>query len=101
MQVAIENFARLNAGNKILFLGGMMELGEESVAEHAALVALIKKYQWKQVILVGGDFAGLKHDFLFFENAAAAAAWWQQQHTSGNYLLVKGSRSVKMEQIIS
>jgi UDP-N-acetylmuramoyl-tripeptide--D-alanyl-D-alanine ligase len=101
MQAAIENFAALPAENKILFLGGMMELGVESINEHAALISLIKKFKWKQVILVGGDFANVKHEFLYFNNASDAAGWWKQQNASGNYLLVKGSRSVKMEQIIT
>jgi UDP-N-acetylmuramoyl-tripeptide--D-alanyl-D-alanine ligase len=101
MQVAIENFAALQAGNKILFLGGMMELGEESIAEHKAVIALVNKYLWKQVILVGGDFKTLQHNYLFFDTAEAAANWWKQKNETGNYLLVKGSRSVKMERKIS
>ncbi|CAN5583169.1 UDP-N-acetylmuramoyl-tripeptide--D-alanyl-D-alanine ligase [soil metagenome] len=101
MQVAIENFAALQAGNKMLFLGGMMELGEESIAEHEALIALINKYPWTQVVLVGGDFKDLKHDYLFFDTVEAASDWWKDQNDTGNYLLVKGSRSIKMERIIT
>jgi UDP-N-acetylmuramoyl-tripeptide--D-alanyl-D-alanine ligase len=101
MQAAIENFAALHAENKILFLGGMMELGKEIMDEHVALIELIKRFKWKKVILVGGDFAIVKHDFLYFNNASDAAQWWKQQNAYGNYLLVKGSRSVKMEQIIN
>ncbi|MES2647115.1 MAG: UDP-N-acetylmuramoyl-tripeptide--D-alanyl-D-alanine ligase [Bacteroidota bacterium] len=100
MQAAIENFAAIDAGEKILFLGGMMELGDESLAEHRLLLDLIAKYPWKQVVLVGGDFARLPHSFLFFEDATAAAEWWKQQQHGGNYLLVKGSRSIKMEKIV-
>ena len=86
---------------KILFLGGMMELGIESIAEHEAVIALINKFQWKQVILVGGDFKPLHHNYLFFDTAEDAANWWKQKNETGNYLLVKGSRSVKMERIIT
>ena len=100
MAAAIENFAKLEGSNKMLFLGGMMELGETSTQEHAAVVALIKKYDWKQVILVGGDFAQVQHDFLYFPDANAAAAWWKAHFSTGNYLLVKGSRSMKMEQVL-
>ena len=32
MKVAIENFKHIHADNKVLVLGGMMELGEESIA---------------------------------------------------------------------
>jgi len=43
----------------LLMLGGMMELGEESVQEHENIAALIKTYKWKDVVLVGGDFKKL------------------------------------------
>lgn len=100
MVAAIENFAKLQAENKMLFLGGMMELGEESEQEHAQLIALIQQHQWKDVILVGGDFAKLPHPFRFFTNSSEAANWWNAQQSAGNYLLVKGSRSMQMEKIV-
>jgi UDP-N-acetylmuramoyl-tripeptide--D-alanyl-D-alanine ligase len=101
MQAAIENFAAIDAADKILFLGGMMELGEASLAEHRSLLDLIGKHHWKQVILVGGDFAKLSHPYLFFNDATSAADWWKNQEHGGNYLLVKGSRSIQMEKIIA
>lgn len=101
MAVAIDNFAKLQAPNKILFLGGMMELGEESMQEHAQLIALIQQHQWKDVILVGGDFANLPHPFRYFNNSEEAASWWNAQQSAGNYLLVKGSRSMQMEKIVA
>src|SRR5215204_3083828 len=55
MKVAIENFARMHSDNKILMLGGMAELGESSLEEHEELIQLINQYEWKDVILVGGD----------------------------------------------
>ena len=99
MRAAIENFARLNAGKKILMLGGMMELGEESVQEHSAIVNLIKQYPWEKVVLVGGDFSKIGHGFLFFPNAAAAKDWFTQQHFEDTHFLIKGSRSMQMEKI--
>ena len=56
MKAAIENFAKLDGEKKMLLLGGMMELGKESEAEHREIVSLIERYAWKQVALVGGDF---------------------------------------------
>lgn len=100
MYVAIENFASLDAPDKMLFLGGMMELGEESIAEHEALIALINRYKWKKVVLVGGDFANIKHDFLFFPSSDEAAVWWQQNKSTGNCILIKGSRGIKMEKLL-
>src|SRR6186997_203615 len=56
MKLAIENFAKLHAEKKVLMLGGMMELGKESIEEHKSIVALIDLYKWDAVVLVGGNF---------------------------------------------
>ncbi|MES2772995.1 MAG: UDP-N-acetylmuramoyl-tripeptide--D-alanyl-D-alanine ligase [Bacteroidota bacterium] len=100
MSAAIDNFAKLHADNKILFLGGMMELGNESIEEHKNLLNLVAKYPWKDVILVGGDFKNIEHGYRYFDNSLQAAEWWTGRQTEGNYLLVKGSRSMTMEKII-
>ena len=51
MKLAIENFAKIPGGEKILMLGGMMELGIESNQEHEKIIDLIDQFEWKQVIL--------------------------------------------------
>ncbi|TAG13490.1 MAG: UDP-N-acetylmuramoyl-tripeptide--D-alanyl-D-alanine ligase [Sphingobacteriia bacterium] len=100
MKAAIENFAKLDAPQKIIMLGAMMELGEESMAEHLALVELIREYTWKEVVLVGGDFKNIAHGFTYFEDALQAKLWLETQHFKDAYLLIKGSRSFKMERVI-
>ncbi len=102
MKAAIENFAQLHAEQKILLLGGMMELGEESIKEHEALISLLKQYKWDNVILVGGDFSKVNHDgFTYLANADEARNWLQQQQLHKAYILVKGSRSMQMEKAIA
>ena len=83
-----------------MLLGSMAELGEESLAEHKAIVELIKKEQWKAVVLVGGDFLKFEHPYLSFENADKAKEWLQQQHFKNTHLLIKGSRSMQMEKVL-
>jgi UDP-N-acetylmuramoyl-tripeptide--D-alanyl-D-alanine ligase len=100
MKVAIENFARMNADNKILLLGGMAELGEESLTEHQQLIDLINKYDWKEVVLVGGDFLNINGPFKKFPNSTEAGKWLKEQHFENAYMLIKGSRSMQMEKII-
>lgn len=100
MKLAIENFAKMNAENKVMLLGAMAELGEESLAEHHSIVELIKQYTWSKVVLVGGDFLQAAHPFISFSTAAEAKTWFQQQHFENTYLLIKGSRSMKMELIL-
>jgi UDP-N-acetylmuramoyl-tripeptide--D-alanyl-D-alanine ligase len=100
MKLAVENFAKLQAFDKVLILGAMAELGEESLNEHAAIVDLIKQNNWKSVALVGGDFLKINHSFLKFENALQAKEWFQQQNFKDTHLLIKGSRSMQMEKVI-
>ncbi|MBK8611519.1 MAG: UDP-N-acetylmuramoyl-tripeptide--D-alanyl-D-alanine ligase [Chitinophagaceae bacterium] len=108
MAAAIENFSKLilSAGtvkvitDKVLMLGGMMELGLESIAEHQKLIELINKNNWKQVVLVGGDFKQVTHNYTYFENAEQARDWFIDQHFQDTVILIKGSRSTNMEKVL-
>ena len=100
MKAAIENFAGIPAKNKILMLGGMAELGSESIQEHEAIIHLIKQYNWHEVVLVGGDFLKIDHPYKKMANAAEAAAWFQMQQFTDTYFLIKGSRSMQMEKVL-
>ena len=101
MKLAVENFAKLTAPHKMLFLGGMKELGASSIQEHQQLIDIIDQHQWDKVILVGGDFAACTHSYLYFEDAKAAKEWLVQQSFKGYSLLIKGSRGIQMEQLIA
>ncbi len=101
MKAAIENFAHLSATKKVLMLGGMMELGSESIEEHIGIANLIKQYHWDDVVLVGGDFAKIDHGFTYFPNSTEAKTWFDQQGFENTHILIKGSRSMQMERILS
>jgi UDP-N-acetylmuramoyl-tripeptide--D-alanyl-D-alanine ligase len=105
MKAAIENIAKMqlqnaDANNKVLLLGGMMEMGETSVEEHQALVDLIGKYEWKEVVLVGGDFNKINHPYINFQNSSEARDWLKQQDLQNTTILIKGSRSMQMEKVL-
>jgi len=100
MKAAIENFACIKAAKKVLLLGAMMELGEDSIKEHQALVNMLQRTHWHAVVLVGGDFSNITHPYLYLENAAETAAWLKQQQFTDTYILIKGSRSIGMEKVI-
>lgn len=99
MKAAIENIAKMN-GDKVLLLGGMMEMGDESLHEHQALIDLIAKYHWRYVVLVGGDFNKINHPYQYFNTAAEAKLWLDKQHFENCTFLIKGSRSMQMEKIL-
>jgi UDP-N-acetylmuramoyl-tripeptide--D-alanyl-D-alanine ligase len=100
MKAAIENFAKMDGGKKILLLGGMMELGDESLQEHQAIISMIDNYKWEKVVLVGGDYKKLQHNYINFENSLQANEWLTQQHFANTQMLIKGSRSMQMEKVL-
>ena len=100
MKAAIENFSMHAADQKILVLGAMAELGADSVEEHRKIVEEISRHQWKEVLLVGGDFLKTSHGFRSFDNPSSAGEWLHSQGLQEAYLLVKGSRSMQMEKIL-
>jgi UDP-N-acetylmuramoyl-tripeptide--D-alanyl-D-alanine ligase len=100
MKAAIENFAHIKSAKKILMLGAMMEMGDASIEEHENLVALIKQYDWEAVVLVGGDFKNTPHPFIYLNNAIEAGDWLKKQNHQNAHILIKGSRSFKMEKVL-
>lgn len=104
MRAAIENFAKLpgaDPNKKILILGAMAELGPESVHEHQGIIDLIGRYPWREVVLVGGDFLKAKHKFKSFTNNKEAAQWFHNAGIKDAWLLIKGSRSSRMEEVLT
>jgi UDP-N-acetylmuramoyl-tripeptide--D-alanyl-D-alanine ligase len=100
MKAAIENFAKMEGDQKILLLGGMMELGAESLQEHQSIITVIDSYKWKAVVLVGGDYNKLQQQYINFENALQAKEWFRQQQFNNSQILIKGSRSMQMEKVL-
>lgn len=101
MKAAIENFAKMEGQKKVLLLGGMMELGVDSKVEHQAIINTIDAYQWEAVVLVGGDYNKATHRYINFDNATTAKEWYQQQQFENTQILIKGSRSMQMENVIA
>ncbi len=101
MRAAIENFAQIPVDHpKVLILGAMAELGPESLNEHKAIVDLIGQHPWQQVALVGGDFLKLQHPYLSFADSREAGHWLNESGLKNAWLLIKGSRSSKMEEAL-
>lgn len=100
MKVAIENMAKIKADIKVLMLGGMMELGEESLPEHERIIDIIRNHTWDKVVLVGGDYSKITHPYIYFDNSVKAGEWLKNQLLKDAYILIKGSRSMQMEKVL-
>jgi len=101
MKLAVENFAKINKDNKMVCLGGMRELGVDTLIEHQMLIDQLKQTKWEQVVLVGSEFKPCNHDYLYFDTVIEAKAWLDAQQLKGYTLLIKGSRGIQMEQLIA
>ena len=100
MRLAIENFAKMPGSNKVLILGGMMELGVDTEKEHRDLLNLLQQYPWQAVILVGESFCVLHPEYPCFLNADGAADYIRSNPLENMHVLIKGSRSTQMEKVL-
>ncbi len=100
MKIAIENFAALNNSNKILILGDMFELGEESQKEHQTIANLIDSKKWRGVYLVGNDFSKVKSSAKLFISTDEFMQWLAENPIKDSTILLKGSRGMQMEKIL-
>lgn len=98
MKAAIESFAAYRSENKLLLLGDMFELGNYSEEEHQKLVELLTDYKFENVMLVGEAFFKLPDNkFTKFRTMDECKAYLQKNNVTGNTVLIKGSRGMKME----
>ena len=102
MVEALKNFEQINAPNKIVILGEMMELGEYATAEHDKIIAQVMDMPLSQRIFVGQGFLKLKgaKDVLYFETTDQLKAWYTAQQWEHTTQLIKGSRKNALERIL-
>jgi len=100
MRAAINNFATTDAAKKILWMGGMKEMGPEEVREHQELVSFIDRYTWEDVLLVGKEFESVSGKYTWFETSQDAADYVKKNKPSSATILIKGSRGSSMEKLL-
>ena len=111
MEAALNNFASVVAERKVAMLGDMLELGEESVAEHVQVVRKALVSGIDHVCFVGGEFAkavdavraeGEACDSLLcFTTSQELADWLEANPITDTAVLIKGSRGTRMEKVIT
>ncbi|MBW6491759.1 MAG: UDP-N-acetylmuramoyl-tripeptide--D-alanyl-D-alanine ligase [Lentimicrobium sp.] len=100
MESALENFAILEKKPKILILGDMFELGDASDQEHEQILTLASKLGFSKIFTAGPNFMKFSSDFIdvtCFESAQKLKDFLIEKPLTGNFILVKGSRGMKLE----
>lgn len=104
MEAAISNFGKLDAENKMLILGDMLELGDASLAEHRRITDVVKRCNlWEKgkVILVGSIFGQLgEESVLCFPTGDEAGEYLKARPVKSGTILVKGSRGIGLETLL-
>ena len=109
MKAAIENFYEIDEKSKYLILGDMLELGQYSVQEHKNILQLIIEKGFQNIILVGDfflqAFSEMKikaPNILLFKNSDELVNRLKIESPVINpsWILIKGSRGIKLEKII-
>jgi UDP-N-acetylmuramoyl-tripeptide--D-alanyl-D-alanine ligase len=101
MQAAIHNFAAMQAENKTAILGEMLELGAHSAEEHQAVIDLLQEKSFTNVLLVGKAFQNCASDYKAFETIEKLIAYLSKNNIVNQTILIKGSRGIRLETIIS
>ncbi|MHB9140428.1 MAG: glutamate ligase domain-containing protein, partial [Paludibacter sp.] len=100
MRAAILNFAQMEVEHKTLILGDMLELGEQSDAEHQIITDLLQQNKFESVLLVGPQFKKTHNSYRCFDDTDELINHIEQQPISGHYILIKGSRGIKLEKVL-
>ena len=103
MKAALDNFEMISASSKVVMLGNMGELGEESLSEHVSLLRRLAGMDLQGIFLVGGEFEKAMKTVSvgkYFPDSASLAEWLKDNPIEGATILVKGSRSTGMEKVM-
>lgn len=100
MQAAITNLALQESDDKMVILGDMLELGDASESIHRDLVEQLVKHNFS-AYLVGEHFGRIQQShFNHFPATTDLAAHLKKEPLSGKLILLKGSRKMKLEQLL-
>lgn len=102
VQSAIESFAMMSHDDKFFILGDMLELGNETIPAHQAVIEQTKRSDLKG-IFVGSIYAELaKEDetIMAFATKEAAKDFLSIAQPKGNLILLKGSRGIGLETLV-
>lgn len=105
----LKYFNKIAKGRKIAFLGDMLELGELDESAHRELGKKIANSNFSVVVGVGKSSSFLidevkqnskRTETYLFSNVAEAKGKFEELLQRGNYILVKGSRSIGLDKLV-
>jgi UDP-N-acetylmuramoyl-tripeptide--D-alanyl-D-alanine ligase len=99
MKAALSNFNQIEADKKIIIIGDMLELGDESKKAHLEILALAHEMNFQQIITVGEEFDKVNLKNSYTDIRTLKENWDWQQYTNTMFL-IKGSRGIRLEKLV-
>lgn len=102
MEHALINLSKQEAQNKYFVIGDMRELGEESIEEHRSILEKATELGLEG-ITVGHYFKLIEGEFGFpsFADNVGMKNYLEQKCLKNHLILIKGSRGIKLEEVVS
>lgn len=103
MEAAINTVANMAGEYKVLILGDMYELGDQSDEEHATLGKLIAKHQFDEVYFCGKLIKHALNNYpngQYYEDKIDLANSLNKKKFSNTLILLKASRGIGLETIL-
>ncbi|MFM9004084.1 MAG: UDP-N-acetylmuramoyl-tripeptide--D-alanyl-D-alanine ligase [Flavobacteriales bacterium] len=102
LEFALEALSKQSNEQKFFVIGDMLELGDMGPAEHRHIIEVAKRLGLKG-ILVGPIFRSVRNDgdFEVFDSNVAAKAYLEAAAIRNHVILIKGSRGIKLEEVVS
>lgn len=112
---ALQTLKKIDAKRKIVVLGDMLELGDDSIEMHRNVIKNILQMGVSVIILVGNrmseavknileeesnEVVGYRKRLFLFDNPVSAGEALQKKVRKGDLILVKGSQAMRMEKVV-
>ena len=98
MKAMLNSFANQKYKNKLCILGDMLELGEVSKEAHQEIIKLTNKLKL-DCLFIGDIFHNLTENS--FKNKSELVKYIQENNIHNKIILLKGSRRISLEELIS
>ena len=97
---ALESFAKNIEGDKLVVLGDMRELGRFSHEAHKEIVGLSDRLGLNGIFVGEEFYAVADGDSRFYDSVEDLKEVWEFEPVKGFTVLLKGSRGMRMEQLL-
>ncbi len=100
MKAALENFSKLKASKKIVFLGDMFELGSSAPEEHQYIAELTSSLNFDEAFLIGENFTLTSSHLKTFKSFSELSEFLKSYTLQNSAILIKGSRGMALERML-